>query len=281
MAKSQYPLDGKPGKHWKVTSPFGYRGHPIAKVRRHHNGVDIWQGGNVTYLEACFDGKVVGVSTSVDPKGAGNKVVVQSTVMGKKITWTYFHMVAGSIKVKVGQKIEAGTVVGKMGETGFATGKHVHWEIWAGHLKSQPLKGFATGKGFYDPMKFTASVIAFEKAHAEAGESTPEDAPVSVMPAHSVEPEAPKVVVEATKPAVEAPKPTPAPVAYVATKPAIGEALKLGSKGHNVAYLQKALGLNADGDFGPNTKAAVMKFQAAHDLVADGIVGPKTWDAIK
>lgn len=264
MAKSQYPLDGRPGKGWKVTSPFGYRGHPIAKVRRHHNGVDIWQGGNVTYLEACFDGKVVGVSTSVDPKGAGNKIIVQSTVMGKKITWTYFHMVAGSIKVKVGQRIEAGTVVGKMGETGFATGKHVHWEIWAGHLKSQPLKGFATGKGFYDPMKFTASVIAFEKAHVEAGESTPDDAPVSVMPAHSVEPEL-KVV---SKPPVSG---------HV---PVLDGILKEGSVGASVNVLQQKLGIAVDGDFGPSTRKAVVAFQVKHDLMADGVVGPKTWKVL-
>ena len=191
MAKSQWPLDGKLGKAWKVTSPFGWRGHPIKKTKKHHNGVDIWQAKEPSYLEACFDGKVVAVSTSVDPNGAGNKVVVQSTVMGKKVTWTYFHMVKGSIKVKVGQKIEAGTVVGKMGATGFATGKHVHWEIWAGHLKSQPLKGFATGKGFYDPMAFTRSVILFERAQAEAALDTPEDAPINPVPPHSVPPVAP------------------------------------------------------------------------------------------
>jgi len=276
MAKSQYPLDGKIGKAWKITSPFGWRVHPIKKTKKHHNGVDIWQGSAVTYLEACFDGKVVGISTSVDPNGAGNKVVVQSTVMGKKITWTYFHMVAGSIKVKVGQKIEAGTVVGKMGATGFATGKHVHWEIWAGHLKSQPLAGFATGKGFYDPMKFTKAVIEFEKAHAAAPQATPDDAPATEMPAHSIPAEA-----EAPKPVVEAPKVVAPVVVSAPVKPALSEALKLGSKGSNVVYLQKSLGINPDGDFGPNTKAAVMKFQSAHDLVSDGIVGPKTWAIIK
>jgi murein DD-endopeptidase MepM/ murein hydrolase activator NlpD len=186
MAKSQWPLDGKPGKAWKVTSKFGWRVHPKTKAKKHHNGVDIWQAKNPSYLEACFDGKVVGVSTSTDPGGAGNKIVVQSTVMGKKVTWTYFHMVAGSIKVKKGQRITAGTVVGKMGDTGFATGKHLHWEIWKGHLKSQPMAGFASGKGFYNPMEFTKSVLEFEKAHAEADKATPEDAPATVLPPHSV-----------------------------------------------------------------------------------------------
>ena len=251
MSKSQYPVDGKPGKAWKVTSKFGWRVHPKTGAKKHHNGVDIWQGGAVTYLEACFDGKVVGVSTSVDPAGAGNKVVVQSTVMGKKVTWTYFHMVAGSIKVKVGEKITAGTIVGKMGETGFATGKHLHWEIWAGHLKSQPLAGFATGKGFYDPMKFMASVIAFEAAHGEAALETPADAPVAPMPAHSVEPSAPVV----------------APF----------KAIKVGSKGANVKSVQKAVGVVSDGVFGPKTEAAVKVWQKKIGLPITGIIDSVAW----
>jgi murein DD-endopeptidase MepM/ murein hydrolase activator NlpD len=184
MAKAQYPLDGKPGKAWKITSKFGWRIHPKTGVKKHHNGVDIWQAKSPSYLEACFDGKVVGISTSTDPNGAGNKVVVQSTVMGKKVTWTYFHMVAGSIKVKKGQRITAGQVVGKMGDTGFATGKHLHWEIWKGHLKSQPMAGFASGKGFYDPMKFMASAIEWEKVHVEAVQATPDDAPVQPLAVH-------------------------------------------------------------------------------------------------
>jgi murein DD-endopeptidase MepM/ murein hydrolase activator NlpD len=276
MAKSQYPLDGKPGKAWKVTSKFGWRSHPIKKTKKHHNGVDIWQAKEPSYLEACFDGKVVAVSENTDKNSAGNKIVVQSTVMGKKITWTYFHMVHKSIKVKKGQKITAGTVVGKMGSTGFSTGKHVHWEIWAGHLKSQPMAGLHNGKGYYDPMKFTASAIEWEKVHADAPKATAEDAPVHEMPAHSVE--------AAAKPVapVSAPSPALAPVAApVAPKPPLSGYLKLGSKGADVKYMQKSLGITADGDFGPNTKAAVMKFQAAHHLLADGIVGPKTWGLLK
>ncbi len=255
MAKSQYPLDGVNKKHWKVTSKFGWRIHPKTGHKKHHNGVDIWQAKEPSYLEACFDGKVVGVSTSTDPNGAGNKVIVQSTVMGKKITWTYFHMVKGSIKVKVGQKIEAGTVVGRMGETGFATGKHLHWEIWAGHLKSQPLAGFATGKGFYDPMKFTAAAIEWEKVNVEAHQETPVDAPVEPMPAHSVE--------KPVTPVVPVFKP-----------------IKVGSKGADVKKVQAAVKASVDGSFGPKTEAAVKVWQAKNGLVATGIIDSVAWSKI-
>lgn len=64
------------------------------------------------------------------------------------------------------------------------------------------------------------------------------------------------------------------------------DVLSLGSRGPEVVKLQLLLAsalkikLDADGDFGPKTKAAVVQFQKARKLVADGIVGPKTWAAL-
>ena len=52
--------------------------------------------------------------------------------------------------------------------------------------------------------------------------------------------------------------------------------LKLGSKGEEVKKIQAALGLVADGVFGPKTLEAVKKYQSEHGLVVDGIVGEKT-----
>lgn len=69
------------------------------------------------------------------------------------------------------------------------------------------------------------------------------------------------------------PKPAPKP-----SKPAVARReIKIGSKGEAVKLLQKKLGLTVDGVFGKGTKAAVVKFQKKHDLLADGIVGAKTW----
>ena len=56
--------------------------------------------------------------------------------------------------------------------------------------------------------------------------------------------------------------------------------LKIGSRGKDVKELQEFLNINADGIFGVGTKAAVQKWQANNNLVADGIVGPATWDAM-
>lgn len=57
--------------------------------------------------------------------------------------------------------------------------------------------------------------------------------------------------------------------------------IKFGSRGADVSYLQKRLGVRpSDGIFGPITRRAVINFQKSKGLVADGIVGPKTWAAI-
>jgi hypothetical protein len=56
--------------------------------------------------------------------------------------------------------------------------------------------------------------------------------------------------------------------------------VKLGSHGDDVRYLQRKLGIPADGIFGPLTRRAVINFQKSRLLAADGIVGPRTWGAI-
>ena len=56
--------------------------------------------------------------------------------------------------------------------------------------------------------------------------------------------------------------------------------LRRGSRGSEVATLQRMLNLIADGIFGPLTDEAVREFQKSHSLVVDGIVGPRTWAAL-
>ena len=64
----------------------------------------------------------------------------------------------------------------------------------------------------------------------------------------------------------------------VSEAPAFPGTIKPGDKGDTVKTVQKALGLLADGDYGPATKKAVIAFQDNHDVLdSNGIVGPKTW----
>lgn len=59
------------------------------------------------------------------------------------------------------------------------------------------------------------------------------------------------------------------------------EVLKKGSRGNDVKTLQRLLHLYEDGIFGKLTEEAVKEFQEAHGLVADGIVGQKTWETLQ
>src|SRR5918999_6309289 len=65
-----------------------------------------------------------------------------------------------------------------------------------------------------------------------------------------------------------------------ATAAQTGEFLRKGDRGPAVAAIQQALGIAADGIFGPQTRAAVRAFQARNGLEVDGIVGPATMAAL-
>jgi Transglycosylase-like domain/Putative peptidoglycan binding domain len=56
--------------------------------------------------------------------------------------------------------------------------------------------------------------------------------------------------------------------------------LHRGSQGSTIVAVQKALGISADGVYGPQTRRAVMAFQRAHGLIVDGVVGPQTLGAL-
>jgi putative chitinase len=56
--------------------------------------------------------------------------------------------------------------------------------------------------------------------------------------------------------------------------------LRKGCKGEGVKMMQEALGIGADGDFGPGTERALKEWQASNGLVADGIAGPKTLEKL-
>ena len=65
-----------------------------------------------------------------------------------------------------------------------------------------------------------------------------------------------------------------------ATLSALMPEINKGDRGALVKIIQALVKADVDGDFGPNTDAAVRAFQKAHGLLVDGVVGPKTWAAL-
>lgn len=68
---------------------------------------------------------------------------------------------------------------------------------------------------------------------------------------------------------------------FAATPADAARTVERGDRGVAVKRVQRALGLPADGVFGPKTVKAVKRFQAARGLTADGVVGPATWAALR
>lgn len=200
MAKAQFPIDGAQGKTWKVSSKMGWRIHPVKKTKKHHNGTDIFGvGKGPHYIESFYDGKVLKATVSTAAGGGfGHYVIVQHKIGKDYYTSLYAHLKPGSVKVKPGQKIEAGTVLGIMGTSGMSTGIHLHWEIWKGKQHGWS----ADGKGFVEPISFVDALIKMEEAQGFANVATPEGAPVEVIKVEDPKP-APKTVAArpASKPA--------------------------------------------------------------------------------
>ncbi len=107
-----------------ITSPFGYRIHPIFKSRIFHSGIDIG-GPNGGAIKASNDGRVIYTGWY----GGYGKVVIldHGTINGKPVTTLYAHMSA--ILVSNGQNVTKGQTVGKEGSTGYSTGPHCHFEV--------------------------------------------------------------------------------------------------------------------------------------------------------
>jgi len=103
-----------------ITSPYGYRKHPIFKVVRFHSGIDIAQKYGKKIVAA--DGGVVIFSGWWG--GYGKAIIIDH---GRGYTTVYGH--TSRIYVSKGDKVSQRQVIGLIGTTGYSTGPHLHFEI--------------------------------------------------------------------------------------------------------------------------------------------------------
>ena len=118
----------------RITSPFGWRTHPIFKSRTFHSGVDIG-GPNYGSIIASNGGRVV---YSGWYGGYGKVVIIDhGTINGRPTSTLYAHM--STIKVQQGQQVKKGQVIGLEGTTGYSTGPHCHFEVRINGKPNNPM----------------------------------------------------------------------------------------------------------------------------------------------
>ena len=108
-----YPVPGA------LSSPYGWRIHPIFGTRKLHTGVDF-DANSGDNVRAAGNGTVILASTW---GGYGRAIVIDH---GGGLSTLYAHQ--SSIKVSLGQEALAGDVIGSVGCSGYCTGPHLHFE---------------------------------------------------------------------------------------------------------------------------------------------------------
>ena len=110
-----------PVSNYRLTSAFGMRKHPVLKVNRMHNGVDMACAAG-TPIYATRAGTVT--TASYQASGAGNYVSINHLDGFASI---YMHMT--HYVVSKGQSVSQGQLIGYVGSTGISTGPHLHFGI--------------------------------------------------------------------------------------------------------------------------------------------------------
>ncbi|MGP1599878.1 MAG: murein hydrolase activator EnvC family protein [Dialister pneumosintes] len=120
-----YPCSGP------ITSPFGYRIHPIFGTTIYHSGIDIGVDEG-TPVHAADSGAVIYSGSGLT--GYGNVVIIDH---GNGLSTLYAHNSA--LLVSEGESVSKGQVVAYSGMTGYATGPHVHFEVRVNGSPTDPM----------------------------------------------------------------------------------------------------------------------------------------------
>lgn len=118
----------------KLASGFGYRIHPIYKVKRMHTGVDF-AAPKGTPVYSTGDGVIIRVMTNLS--GYGKEIEVDH---GFGYVTKYAHL--DNFNVRVGQTVKRGELIGFIGSTGSSTAPHLHYEVIYNGKKVNPVHYF-------------------------------------------------------------------------------------------------------------------------------------------
>ncbi|RZO26661.1 MAG: M23 family metallopeptidase [SAR86 cluster bacterium] len=107
--------------------------HPILHKIKAHNGVDYAAKRN-TPIKASGDGLISFIGRQ---SGYGRTIEIKH---GGNIKTLYAHLERFNTKLKVGSKVKQGEVIGYVGDSGQATGTHLHFEFWQDQIRTDPVK---------------------------------------------------------------------------------------------------------------------------------------------
>ncbi|MDZ7263479.1 MAG: M23 family metallopeptidase [candidate division KSB1 bacterium] len=126
-----------PVERGKITDKFGMRIDPFTERPKLHTGIDIAAPTGTPVYAAAY-GVVTAVTFTYSPnRDYGQHVIVDH---GYNKETLYAHL--SQINVKVGQKVKRWDVIGLVGETGRATGPHLHYEVRENGAPVNPVKYF-------------------------------------------------------------------------------------------------------------------------------------------
>ncbi|MGN0487096.1 MAG: peptidoglycan DD-metalloendopeptidase family protein [Acutalibacteraceae bacterium] len=121
---------------YAISSGYGYRSASISG-RSYHGGLDIVLGtGSSAGIPVVASASGTVTVAYSGWSGYGHTVVIDH---GNGICTRYAHMMPGSLRVRVGDRVYQGQQIGKIGSTGNSTGPHLHFEILVNGRKTNPL----------------------------------------------------------------------------------------------------------------------------------------------
>ena len=113
-----------------ITSYYGNRIHPVSNENKFHSGIDMVSSDKNIY--PVFPGVIAKTGSN---SSMGNYIIIYHTYNNQNYTSAYYHL--EEKYVRKNQKVDQNTVIGKMGQTGIATGVHLHLTMYKGHLDSE------------------------------------------------------------------------------------------------------------------------------------------------
>jgi murein DD-endopeptidase MepM/ murein hydrolase activator NlpD len=118
----------------RTASGWGYRIHPIYKIKKFHYGIDFTAPIG-TDIYSTGDGIVE--QTESSQRGYGNSIIIDH---GFGMKTLYAHL--DRFNVRKGQKVKRGDIIGFVGNSGLSTAPHLHYEVLRNNEKVNPINYF-------------------------------------------------------------------------------------------------------------------------------------------